>query len=87
MKIIRYLTKLFYNQDTSNNGARNMKNVRTNRIYLLQKQSNVSKTSSRNLAQRGYKSTTGMDTQADMCCVGQNFTPYTFTGDECTVSA
>ena len=27
-----------------------------------------------------------MDTHADMCCVGQNFTPYTFTGDEYTVS-
>ena len=62
-----------------------IENIKTRRTQTSDRYNNISTTKTRNLAHRGQKGTTDMNNHADMCCVGQNFTVYAFTGNKCTI--
>ena len=48
--------------------------------------SQVGKASAKQNDHNFTRSTTDMDNHADMCCVSPNFTPYSYTGEEFSVS-
>ena len=85
MNILKLIKSLFPQRRKQKETTYKINSVQSKRI-INGKDPNISKVTKYISYEEGWCGTTDMDTHADMCVVGRNFRPISFTGEQCTVS-